>query len=175
MGKTWISPTANSSYNPPPTLKLDHVASSASSNSASFFPPPHGSPYLEVTRHHRRSTKHRDSGYILMNASFSDSFSLSSLILAARAPILCTKTSNTDMSEVHTGRNTSVPIARSLSCAVFFSAANSARLFCRAFFFPRALFLVSPFPYVLPSHHACRGRSSTCKKKRNPNDHSWYI
>jgi len=36
-GKTWISPTANSSSNPPPTLKLDHMASRASWNSASSF------------------------------------------------------------------------------------------------------------------------------------------
>ena len=32
MGKTWISPTANSSYNPPRTLKLDQMACSASSD-----------------------------------------------------------------------------------------------------------------------------------------------
>ena len=37
MGKTLISPTANSSYTPPPTLKLDYMASSGSSNSDSFF------------------------------------------------------------------------------------------------------------------------------------------
>ena len=35
MGKTWISPTANSWYNPPPTLQLDHMASSASPFSSS--------------------------------------------------------------------------------------------------------------------------------------------
>ena len=37
MSKTWISPTANSSYNPLSTLKLDYMASSASSNSATSF------------------------------------------------------------------------------------------------------------------------------------------
>ena len=37
IGKTWTSPTANSSYNPPLSLKLDHMASSASSNWASSF------------------------------------------------------------------------------------------------------------------------------------------
>ena len=66
-----------------------------------------------------------------MTASSSDCFSLSSLILPERAPILCTKTSNTDMlpAQVHAWRNTS---------------SSQQRAPCPAlFFFPQQILLVS--------------------------------
>jgi len=63
LGKTWISPTANFSYNPPPHCNLTRWPRQPPPIQPPPLPPPYGSSYLEVTCHQRglKSNRHTHS------------------------------------------------------------------------------------------------------------------
>ena len=79
LGKTWISPTANSSYDSPPTLQLEMVPSAAYDSASVFFSS------SQVILSSGDSSSKGSRAHSAVTDTFSDSFILAILILAARA------------------------------------------------------------------------------------------